>query len=98
VGAALAIDRYRALGHHVVDGVLTASAGSLVRRRCMLDGDGIIGWNLHRSFFQRRAGLATLVATTAAGRQQYRVQDVELGEALLTAEAAVPGLLAPFLE
>ena len=47
---------------------------------------------------QRRAGLATLVATTAAGHQRYEVQDVEVGEALRIVEAAVPGLLAPFLE
>ncbi len=63
----------------------------------MLDCDGIIGWNLERSFFQRRAGLATLVATTAAGRQGYAVQDVPLETAVRLAEEAVPGLLTPFL-
>jgi putative membrane protein len=42
--------------------------------------------------------LATLTATTAAGRQHYDVQDVEIGEALRVAEELVPGLLAPFLE
>jgi putative membrane protein len=41
--------------------------------------------------------LATLVATTAAGRQAYEVQDVPLGEALRLADQALPGLLAPFL-
>ncbi|MDQ6922097.1 MAG: PH domain-containing protein, partial [Candidatus Dormibacteraeota bacterium] len=71
--------------------------GSLVRRRSMLSCDGIIGWNLRQSFFQRRAGLATLVATTAAGRQQYAVQDVPLDEAVDVANRALPELLAPFL-
>ena len=71
--------------------------GSLVRRRCAIAAEGIIGWNIERSFFQRRAGLATLVATTAAGDQHYDVQDVELGEALRLADELVPGLLSPFL-
>jgi putative membrane protein len=48
--------------------------------------------------FQRRAGLTTLTATTAAGRQGYDVQDVEVDEALSVAEALLPGLLDPFLE
>ena len=69
-----------------------------MRRRSALSCEGIIGWNLERSFFQRRAGLATLVATTAAGRQRIDVQDVQLGEALRVAEALVPGLAGPFLD
>lgn len=96
--ALLASDRDRALGHAVAGGVLVARRGSLVRRRSVLSCDGIIGWNVRRSFFQRRAGLATLVATTAAGRQRVEVQDVPLGAALGVAEQALPGLLAPFLE
>jgi putative membrane protein len=96
-GALLAADRYRSLGHALAGRTLVTAWGSLVRRRCMLACDGVVGWNLHRSFFQRRVGLATLVATTAAGRQQYRVQDVDLAEALRVASDAVPGLLTPFL-
>jgi putative membrane protein len=97
MGAALAADRYRNLGHALVSRSLVTSWGSLVRRRCVLASDGIIGWNLDQSFFQRRSGLATLVATTAAGRQQYRVQDVSLSEALRVADDGIPGLLTPFL-
>lgn len=110
-GALLAWDRARNLGHAVQDlprgrsgaarvrgGILIARQGSLVRRRAMLTCEGIIGWNLRSSFFQRRAGLATLVATTAAGRQAVEVLDVPIETALSIAEAAVPGLLGPFLE
>jgi putative membrane protein len=97
VGLAVAYDRYRSLGHALAGGFLVARRGSLVRRRAVLACDGIIGWNLTRSFFQRRAGLATLVATTAAGRQRYAVQDVSLAEAVGLADRAVPGLLTPFL-
>ena len=98
VTAALAADRYRSLGHAIADARLVVRSGSLVRRRCVVSAEGIIGWNLERSFFQRRAGLATLTATTAAGQQHYDVQDVELGEALRVAEELVPGLAGPFLE
>ncbi|WP_214408449.1 PH domain-containing protein [Sphaerisporangium fuscum] len=93
----LAADRYRSLGHAMVGDRLVTRWGSLVRRRVSLDREGIIGWNLQRSFFQRRAGLATLTATTAAGRQSYSVWDVGLAEALRTAEQGIPGLLDPFL-
>jgi putative membrane protein len=95
---ALAADRYASLGHAIAATSLVARAGSLVRRRYVLAADGIIGWNLERSFFQRRSGLATLTATTAAGRQHYDVQDVDVVEAVHVAEELVPGLLEPFLE
>ena len=96
-GALAAADRYRSLGHAVVDGRLVSAAGSLVRRRHVLACEGIIGWNLRQSFFQRRAGLVTLTATTAAGRQAYHVQDVTAAEALRVAGEALPDLLTPFL-
>jgi putative membrane protein len=96
--ALLAFDRARTLGHVVSGATLVSRRGALVRRRSALSCDGIIGWNLRRSFFQRRAGLTTLIATTAAGRQRVEVQDVEQGEALRTADVALPGLLTPFLE
>ncbi|ETK33783.1 PH domain-containing protein [Microbispora sp. ATCC PTA-5024] len=95
--ALMAADRARNLGHTLASGYLVSRAGSLVRRRVVLECDGIIGWNVERSFFQRRAGLVTLTATTAAGRQGYRVQDVALAEALRIAAAGSPGLLDPFL-
>jgi putative membrane protein len=97
VAALLAADRYRSLGHALVGGRLITRQGSLVRRRSMLTTDGIVGWTLHRSFFQRRAGLATLTATTAAGRQHYEVLDAELPVAVRLADDATPGLLTPFL-
>ena len=52
----LAVDRYRSLGHAVVAGWLVFRQGSLVRRRCVLEVDGVIGWTLRQSFFQRRTG------------------------------------------
>jgi putative membrane protein len=57
-----------------------------------LSASGVIGWNVRTSFFQRRAGLVTLTATTAAGRQAYRILDVPIRDALALAEVATPGL------
>ncbi|XVQ87874.1 PH domain-containing protein [Microbispora siamensis] len=95
--ALLAADRYRSLGHALTSGYLVTRWGSLARRRVALECDGVIGWNIERSFFQRRARLATLTATTAAGKQSYQVRDVDLAEALRLAAASTPGLLDPFL-
>ncbi|MBE3014581.1 PH domain-containing protein [Microbispora sp. NEAU-D428] len=95
--ALLAADRYRSLGHTLTSGYLVTRWGSLARRRVALECDGVIGWNIERSFFQRRARLATLTATTAAGKQGYQVRDVDLAEALRLAAAGTPGLLDPFL-
>jgi len=97
VATILAADRYRSLGHAIAGSYLVTRAGSLDRRRDMLERDGIIGWNVHQTFFQRRAGLATLTATTAAGRQRYAVTDAPLSLALPLANNALPGLLGDFL-
>jgi len=97
VAVLLAADLYRSLGHALAGNCLVTRAGSLGRRRDVLECDGIIGWNVRQSFFQRRAGLATLTATTAAGRQAYAVTDVPLSVALSLAHRAVPGLLRDFV-
>jgi len=52
---------------------------------------------IHQSWFQRRQGLVTLTATTAAGRQHYDVRDVPAAEALAVAAAATPDLVGPLL-
>jgi putative membrane protein len=97
VAVLLGVDRYRSLGHTISGRYLVTRAGSLYRRRDVLECDGIIGWNVRQTFFQRRAGLATLTATTAAGRQRYAVTDVPLSLAFSLANRALPGLLDDFL-
>jgi putative membrane protein len=65
----------------------------------VLAHDGIIGWNITRTFFQRRAGLrhphrddrGRPPALRRPGRRDRR-------GAGGVADAAVPGLLAPFLD
>jgi putative membrane protein len=91
-------DRYRSLGHTLRHGYLISRSGSLVRETVALRSDGVIGWRLHASYFQRRAGLVTLVATTAAGRGGYHVTDAGTSQALAFADEVVPDLVAQFLE
>jgi len=97
VAVLLAADRYRSLGHAIAGDFLVTRAGSLDRRRDVLECDGIIGWNVRQTFFQRRAGLSTLTATTAAGRQRYAITDVPLSMAVPFANRALPRLLGDFL-
>jgi len=97
VATALGHDRTRALGHALVEGWLVARSGSLTRRRELLATDAVIGWNLRSTWFQRRAGLVNLVATTAGGRQSVVVVDVPEPDAVALADAAVPGLVRQFL-
>ncbi|BBY17964.1 membrane protein [Mycolicibacterium litorale] len=88
--ALLAADRVRALGHRVGNGWLVARAGSVERRRDCVAGAGIIGWTVRQTFFQRRAGVATLIAATAAGEKAYRVLDVPADLAWSIAAGASP--------
>jgi len=74
--ALLAADRVRALGHRVDRRWLVARTGSLERRRDCIAAEGIIGWTVRQTFFQRRARVATLIAATAAGTKHYQVIDV----------------------
>jgi putative membrane protein len=97
LAAALAADRYRSLGHRLTAGQLVTSQGTLVRRRSILSTEGIIGWRIHQSWFQRRQGLVTLTATTAAGRQHYEARDVPMARALAVAAQATEDLVGPFL-
>jgi putative membrane protein len=95
--AVLAADRYRSLGHRLVGGWLVTRVGSLARRRSIISTDAIIGWRIHQTWFQRRQGLMTLTATTAAGQQHYSVRDVPVADGLALAAAATGDLLVPFL-
>ncbi len=99
IAAALAADRYRGLGHAVLpagDGSptwLITRSGSLDRDRDCLEAPGIIGWTVRQSFWQRRSGIATVVAATAAGKKHYHIVDIPLEQAWELIESATPGRL-----
>ncbi|TDH56246.1 hypothetical protein E2F47_08125 [Mycobacterium eburneum] len=85
----VAADRVRALGHRVDADWLVARTGSLQRRRDCIATAGIIAWTVRQSWFQRRAGVATLVAATAAGVKAYQVVDIPAAQAwAVTAQAS----------
>ena len=88
--ALLAADRVSALGHRIDGRWLVMRAGSVERRRDCLDTAGIIGWTVRQSPFQRRAGVATLVAATAAGVKRYPLIDVPDNEVWAVAAQASP--------
>ncbi|MGW6422732.1 PH domain-containing protein [Nocardia sp. NPDC055053] len=97
INAVLAEDRYRSLGHRVLPGStgptwLITRRGSLDRNRDCLEAPGIIGWTIRRTYWQRRAGLATVVAATAAGKKAYHVVDVPIDQAVALIDAVTPGL------
>ncbi|MGB0100729.1 MAG: PH domain-containing protein, partial [Nocardioides sp.] len=67
------------------------------RRREALAVKDVIGWNLRASWFQRRVGLTTLVATTAGGRGAVTILDIPEEAAIRLADQALPALTRQFL-
>ncbi|XCM32866.1 PH domain-containing protein [Streptomyces parvus] len=98
VAVALALDAYRALGHALAGDYLVTRSGTVRRSTAALERAGVIGWTVKQSVFQRRAGLLSITATTAAGGGAYTAYDTDASEGLTFAADAVPGLLEPFLE
>jgi putative membrane protein len=93
----MAWDRARRLGHALTSDYVIGRAHCLRGERIVVARDGIIGWNVKQTFFQRRARLATLTATTAGGAQGYVIHDVPEADATALANEATPGMLTPFL-
>ncbi|QKV81194.1 PH domain-containing protein [Amycolatopsis sp. Hca4] len=98
VAVLLALDAHRGLGHGLRGRYLVTRAGTVRRGTAVLARDGVIGWTVKQSVFQRRRGLATFTATTAAGSGAYAIRDAAAGEGLVFADGAVPEVLTPFLE
>ncbi|MFE6699368.1 PH domain-containing protein [Streptomyces sp. NPDC057718] len=98
VAVVLALDAYRALGHALSGRYLVTRSGTLRRSTAALERAGVIGWTVKQSVFQRRAGLLSVTATTAAGGGAYTAYDTDASEGLDFAAEAVPELLEPFLE
>ncbi|MFI2369498.1 PH domain-containing protein [Streptomyces sp. NPDC018833] len=97
VAVALGLDAYRSLGHGITGAYLLSRSGTVRRSTVALQRSGVIGWTVRQSVFQRRAGLITVTATTAAGAGAYDVPDAGESQGLTFAAEAVPGLLEPFL-
>lgn len=96
LGLLLAAMQYRHLGHLLTDDHLVAGSGSLTRRRKVLQRHGVIGWVVSQSVFQRRVGLATLIATTAAGDERLVILDLPLDTAVGLAHQVTPDAVVAF--
>ncbi|MFI9841263.1 PH domain-containing protein [Nonomuraea sp. NPDC051941] len=93
----LAVVAYRSLGHTIVGRYLVTRCGLLTRSTDALQRRAVIGWKLRQSLLQRRLGLITVIATTAAGYGRYRAPDMDVRTGLAFADEAAPGMLSPFL-
>lgn len=93
----VAVDSYRSLGHAIDGDYLVSRRGSVRRSTVHLRRSGVVGWRINQSVFQRRLGLVTVDAITAAGSGHYPTVDTGLSDGVDFAAAAVPGLLDPFL-
>ncbi|NEE02811.1 PH domain-containing protein [Phytoactinopolyspora halotolerans] len=92
-----AVVAYRALGHAVAGPYVVLRSGLISRSTVALQRSAVSTIALRQSLLQRRLGLMTVSAMTAAGWGGYQASDVDAGEAVEFATAAAPGLLEPFL-
>jgi len=97
LAVALAEASYKHLGHGITDQHVMSGHGTLGVTREVLERSGVIGWVIRQSFFQRRRGLATLVATTAAGSESVQILDIPLPLAMSLAREATPEAFESFV-
>jgi putative membrane protein len=97
VGIPLGLDRYASLGHGY-DGVRVAvRSGSLRRSQAVVERRAVVGWRLRQTWFQRRAGVLTLIAGVGAGKGGYEAIDVSEAQGAGFPAEVTPEWLAPFL-
>ncbi|GAB3352028.1 PH domain-containing protein [Modestobacter lapidis] len=98
LGVPLGLGLYAALGHAAGPHSLAVRSGWLLRSHTVLQRRAVIGWQVRQSPFQRRAGLATVVACVGAGSGGYAAVDLAADEAagfVTTASGRWAGTLHP---
>jgi putative membrane protein len=91
LGVPLGLGRYASLGHAAGPRSFSVRSGWLVREQVILQRRAVVGWRVRQSLFQRRAGLATVVACVGAGTGGYAAVDLAAAEvASFTAAASEP--------
>ncbi|MPY93457.1 MAG: PH domain-containing protein, partial [Acidimicrobiia bacterium] len=98
VALALALVAYRNLGHTTTDGYLVARSGVANRATTVLQQRAVIGCTVRQSLLQRRAGLATVAVTTAAGDGVYQLSDLAAHDVAALAHHALPDVIEPLLD
>lgn len=92
-----AVIAYRALGHAIDGEYVVFRSGLVSRTTVALRRDAVSTVALRESLLQRRLGLQTVAAMTAAGDGVYEAPDVAAPKAAELANSASNGLLEPFL-
>lgn len=98
VALGAAVIAYRALGHAISGDYLVVRAGLLSRTTSALRRDAVSTIAVRQSLLQKRLGLSTVSAMTAAGWSVYEAPDVATSEATSFAALAAPGLIDEFLD
>jgi putative membrane protein len=80
LGVPLGLGRYASLGHATGPLSFSVRSGWLVRVQAVLQRRAVVGWQVRQSFFQRRAGLATVMACVGAGTGGYTAIDLAADE------------------
>ena len=89
LGVPLGLGRYASLGHAAGPRSFSVRGGWLVREQAVLQRRAVVGWRVQQSYFQRRVGLATVVACVGAGTGGYTAVDMAAEEvAAFTAAAS----------
>jgi putative membrane protein len=96
LGVPIGLGRYASLGHATGAGSFTVRSGWLVREQAVLQRRAVVGWQVRQSYFQRRAGLATVLACVGAGRGGYAAIDVDADEVAGFTAAASEGWARTF--
>jgi putative membrane protein len=89
LGVPVGLGRYASLGHGTGPRSFAVRNGWLVRTHTVLQRRAVVGWRVEQTLFQRRAGLATVVACVGAGSGGYGAVDMAAGDvAAFTAAAS----------
>lgn len=97
VAVAGAIIAYRALGHGLAGDYLVVRSGLGARVTSAVRRDAVSTVAVRQSLLQRRLGLCTVSAMTAAGVGVYEALDVDAREAVDFARRAAPGIVDEFV-
>lgn len=92
-----AVIAYRALGHAISGDYLIVRSGLLSRTTSALRRDAVSTIAVRQSLLQKRLGLSTVSAMTAAGWSAYEASDVATSKSVSFAARAAPGLIDEFL-
>ena len=95
VAVAVALDRYRQLGHAFDGRRLSVRGGSVHRRWSEFDPSAAVAYDLRSSPGQRRAGLCTLRIHLGQGAGSRRVLDLGEAQAGTLLDGLDPPLLGP---